>query len=320
MYGNKETNGVFLMPRCAIEHLNGAKKTELKVLVYLFANIDNFSVEKASETLGESADSIMSALSYWRGTGIITEKETNNYTCVKDEQNNIAVESTKASDKASLSRGERGYSTSEIAHARKNDSDFSYLVDYVEKVTGELMNSSKQGDLLYLYDNLGMQCDVIMGITAHCVSEDKRKIRYIVKTAEGIHNDGVRTSKELESYINAKNKYKEFSTFVKKLIGAGDRAFTASEEKTVKKWESELCVSRELVEYAYERTVSLISKPSLPYMSKIIEGWHNEGINTVEQAKQQSEGKAKIHNENSVHNKAKKSGLDINLDDIFEKP
>lgn len=316
MYGNKETNGVFLMPRCAVEHLNGAKKTELKVLVYLFANIDNFSVEKASEALGESADSIMSALSYWRGTGIITEKEAPRDNC----QSNMPFEDTKASDKVSLSRGERGYSTSEIAHARKNDTDFSYLVDYVEKATGELMNSSKQGDLLYLYDNLGMQCDVIMGITAHCVSEDKRKIRYIVKTAEGIHNDGVRTSKELESYICAKNKYKEFSTFVKKLIGAGDRAFTALEEKTVKKWESELCVSRELVEYAYERTVSLISKPSLPYMSKIIEGWHNEGINTVEQARRQSEGKAKSHNENSVDNKAKKSGLDINLDDIFEKP
>lgn len=327
MFKNNSVNDVFLLPKKALKYVNNAKKSEIKVLMYLFANMDSFDVEKASQALNETYDSVMSALSYWRGTGIISETD--------DEDSNETVSDTEKvqfkndasyteEEKTAQKREEKGYSTLEIADARKNDADFSYLVDYTEKVTGELMNSAKQGDLLYLYDSLGMACDVIMGIVAHCVSEDKKKIRYIVKTAEGIHNDGVRTGKELESYLTAKKNYKDFSTFVKKLIGAGDRTFTPAEEKAVKKWESELHVSRELVEYAYERNVSLISRPSIPYMSKILEGWCSEGIDTLEKAREQAEkqrNKAKNEKKDSgISEKAKKAGFDIDLEDIFEKP
>ncbi len=316
MFKSKDINGVFLMPKKALKYAVSAKKSELKVLIYLFANIDSFNIDKACEELSESADSIRSALSFWRGAGIIEEWE-NGAEGDSEKEDSALSQSTSAAKKPS----ERGYSTLEIADARKNDSDFSHLVDFVESLTGELLNSLKQGDLLYLYDNLGMQCDVIMGIAAHCADEGKTKIRYIVKTAEGIHNDGVRTYKELESYLAAKKSYKEYSSFVKKLIGAGDRAFTAGEEKTVKSWECEMCISKELVEYAYERTVSLISKPSLAYMAKIIESWHNDGIKTVEQAKKSAEGNtAKKSRKTELSEKAKNAGFDIDLEDLFEKP
>lgn len=327
MYSNKETDGVFLLPKKVLKYMNNAKKSELKLLLLLFSDMENFSVEKASDILGETPDSIMSALSFWRGTGLICENDEDekkeiSFAEVKEDISAKAeTENRSESEKETSSPTDKGYSLVEIADARKNDKDFSYLVDFVEKTTGELMNSAKQGDLLYLYDSLNMPCDVIMGITAHCVNEGKTKIRYIVKAAEGIYNDGVRNYEELESYLNAKNKYKEFSTFVKKLIGAEGRAFTPAEEKTVKKWESEMCVSRELVEYAYERTVTLIAKPSLPYMGKILEGWHADGITTLEKAKEQVEkNKSAVAKKTPSSERVQKSGLDVNLDDIFEKP
>ena len=317
MYFNKETDGVFLMPKKALEYVNNAKKSELKVLMYLFAKKDDFSVEMAKSELCESADSIMSAIAYWRGAGIISDSEQT----LQDSRTENSPLSCQTPDKTKHAQSEKGYSTLEIADMRKNDSDFSHLVEYIQSVTGELLNSAKQGDLLYLYDGLGMQCDVIMGVAAHCADEDKKKIRYIVKTAEGIHNDGVRSYKELESYLAAKNRYKEYATFVKKLIGAADRALSAAEEKIVKKWESEFCTSRELVSYAYERTIALIAKPSLPYMSKIIEGWHNEGITTLEQAHQQAQKNSGTQRSGvTITEKAKKAGFDIDLEDIFEKP
>jgi len=312
MFINKDVDGIFVLPKEVLKYMNSAKKTELKTIMYLFANGGNIDIQKASEFLGESADNIQSALSFWRGTGIISENDD----CAECDENSLQQAMNGACVK---SPSEKGYSTIEVADARKNDSDFSHLVDYVEGATGELLNSSKQGDLLYLYDNLGMQCDVIMGIVAHCVSLEKTKIRYIVKTAEGIHNDGVRTYKELESYLAQKNSYKEYSTFVKKLVGAGDRTFTAAEEKNVKKWESEYHADTELVKYAYERTIALISKPSLAYMSKILESWHNDGIDTVEKARAAVEKQAESKKV-QIDEKAKKAGFDIDLEDIFEKP
>lgn len=318
MFGNKDTDGVFLLPKKVLKYTAEAKKAELEVLLYLFANIESFSVEKATEELSQSAESVTSAIAFWRGAGIITEREAEE----QRDNSDSALPAEKKNVTSAVKPGERGYSTLEIAQARKDDKDFSSLVAYVESVTGELLNSAKQGDFLYLYENLGMQCDVIMGIVAYCVSEDKRKIRYIVRTAEGIHNDGVRTYRELESYLAAKKSYKEYSVFVKKLIGAGERAFTPNEEKLVKRWESELCVSKELVEYAYEKTIGVISKPSIPYMSKIIEGWHNEGITTAEKARELSDNKAKNESKgkNEISARAKEAGFDIDLEDIFEKP
>lgn len=319
MFSNKYTDGVFVMPKKVLKYAGNAKKTELRVIMYLFANLPSFSIERAAEELGESVDTINLALSFWRGTGIISEGEYEDTDRAYEKE--VRPQDVKKSEESEKSPSEKGYSTLEIANARKSDKVFSQLVDYVESATGELLNSAKQGDLLYLYDNLGMQCDVIMGIVAHCANEDKTKIRYIVKTAEGIHKDGVRSYKELESYFAAKNKYREYSAFVKKLIGAGDRAFTPGEEKTVKKWESEMCISRELLQYAYERTIALISKPSLPYMSKIIEGWYAAGIKTAEEARAQTESRGKTASSGTgLSDKAKKAGFDINLEDIFEKP
>lgn len=318
MFKSKDTDGVFMLPKKALKYAVSAKKSELKVLMYLFAGMDSFTIEKACEELSESADTIQSALSFWRGTGLIEEREDETEDAYEASENEAAV-SEKSSNAKSPS--ERGYSTLEIADARKNDSDFSHLVDFMESLTGELLNSLKQGDLLYLYDNLGMQCDVIMGIAAHCADEGKTKIRYIVKAAEGIHNDGVRTYKELESYLAQKKSYKDYASFVKKLIGAGDRAFTPGEEKTVKKWEHEMCLSKELVEYAYERTVSLISKPSIAYMAKILESWYNDGIKNVGQAKKSvEENSSKKRKNPELSEKAKKAGFDIDLEDLFEKP
>ena len=100
----------------------------------------------------------------------------------------------------------------------------------------------------------------------------------------------------------------------------------AAEEKTVKRWESEFESSRELVTYAYERTVSLISKPSLAYMSKILESWHNDGINTAEKAEELLEKQGQLAKKKSADEKAemtekaRKAGFDFDFEDIFEKP
>ncbi len=306
MYINDNINNVFLMPKEVIKHLQGAKKTELKLIMYLFSKGSDFDIEKAAEDLSESVENINSALAYWRGTGVVAladDKKTNNK----------QVKVLHKSD-------EKQYSTLDVANAAIEDDEFKQIVKFTESTLGDLPNAQKQAQLYYLYSCLGMQSDVIMGVIAHCAAIGKTRMDYIKRTAEGIHNDGVVTYKELDTYFKAKESYREFESVVKRIIGAGDRAFTKNEKQMVEKWEKEWKVDEEMLELAYERTILLISKPSLPYMSKILENWFSEGIDNGEKAREALEKQGQKNKNTPVSDKAKKAGFDLELEDIYEKP
>ena len=312
MFRNNSVDGIFVMPKDVLKYLKTAKKNELRLIMYIFAKGDSFTVEDAANDLSESAEMINSCLAFWRGTGLITE--TDDTVKVKKEKKAAVVPEPQK---------EQTYSTLEVAQATMNDNEFRQIVKFVETTLGDLPNASKQAQLYYLYDNLGMQPDVIMGIIAHCAAAGKTQMSYIKKTAEGIHNDGVETYKELECYFAAKEASKNFETAVKRIIGAGDRAFTKSEKALVEKWEKEWKISEELLSVAYERTIALISKPSLPYMSKILEGWYNDGVKTAEQAYallEKQGQKSKKDSADDKAEKARKAGFDFDFEDIFEKP
>ena len=82
-------------------------------------------------------------------------------------------------------------------------------------------------------------------------------------------------------------------------------------------WANVYRTKNELIEYAYELTVNSISKPSVQYMSKIIEDRYNNGVTDVQTAKSLRE-KKQAQNENDKKNGD--GGLDFDLDDIFERP
>lgn len=312
MYSNNSVDGVFVMPKDVLKYMNNAKKVELRLIMYIFAKGECFDIDTAASDLSETPEMINSALAFWRGTGIITESD-----------GKVSVKPKAKTEKQHEINREPTYSTLDVANATMNDDEFRQIVKFAEKTLGDLPNASKQSQLYYLYDNLGMQSDVIMGIIAHCASAGKTRYDYIKKTAEGIHNDGVVTYKELESYFKAKEDYKAFESAVKRIIGAGDRALTKSERMLVEKWEKEWEISEELLSVAYERTISLISKPSLPYMSKILEGWHDSGIKTAKEAEALLEAQGQKQKKDSVDEKAekaRKAGFDIDFEDIYEKP
>ena len=327
---NSDADGVFVMPRRVLNYLKGAKKSEAKLIVYIFANAGrDFSVDEAARALSETPETVRAALAFWRGAGVISEaddvSENVGEQSEKRAENGACGERADGSDSQSVSDNvsesvpestavpPRSYTTEEIAEALKNDGEFKQLVTYTEHTLGTLLNSSKTAQLLYLYDNLGMQCDVIMGIIAYCASENKKSLRYIEKCAEGIHNDGVVTYKELESYFAAKRRSAEYETAVKKIIGASDRALTPKEKKIVNTWANEYKTPKELISYAYELTIGSISKPSLSYMAKIVESWNADGVDTVEKAKE-------LRDKKKPPASSSGGSFDFDLEEIFEKP
>ena len=303
----KITDKVFIMPKVEQKYLNRAKKTELKVLYGIFMNGGNTDVDFLSEVTEERADSIMAALAFWRCAGVLDDDDS-------EETDTKPEKHEKKNEEKPAVKLQESYTLKEIAEVRQRDGKFGSLVDYFEKISGHLYNSAEQGIVLYLYDTLGIDFELIMGVAQYCASLGKNSVRYIEKTVLNITEQGVSTYAELESYLERQKKSSDFSQKVKEIIGATDRALSSAEKVHVARWHKEFGCSEELVAYAYEKTVAKINKPQISYMSKILEGWHEKGLKSPEEV---------VAFYSNAENQAKETAdgrLTFNLDDIFEKP
>ncbi len=309
---DKITQKAFIMPKIKPKYLNRAKKSELKVLYSIFMHGGDVDISELCNELEETAETVNAALAFWRCAGVIDDGDDE----AAEEKNVSDVPDDKPQRKEPQSKAKApdSYTLTEIASVRERDSAFGSLVDYFEKISGHLYNSAEQGIVLYLYDTLGIDCEVIMGIAQYCASLGKNSVRYIEKTVINITESGVKTYAELESYLASQKKNTDFRTAVKEIIGAKDRALSKAECTHIDRWQKEYGCDLELVSLAYEKTVAKINKPQVSYMSKILESWYEKGLKTPAEVDA-------FFTSSSVNGKTDSDGrLGFNLDDIFEKP
>ena len=159
------------MPKIETKYLNRAKKTELKLLYYIFSHGDSFCVENACRELDETAESVNAALAFWRCAGVIEDETDFEEKNGSEFSGDTAVTAAKAekpsaNDKKNTAaptditakKPSDSYTLAEIASARSENSEFGSLINYLEKHTGHMYNAAEQGIILYLYDTLGIDC------------------------------------------------------------------------------------------------------------------------------------------------------------------
>ena len=265
-FENSSLSGVFLMPKDVEKHLASASGNELKVLIYIFSHGGICDEAQMAKELGIPSGDISSALAFWRGAGIISYGKS-------EEVQITIVSETKPSEKTV------SYSQKEIADAINGNEDVRSLMNFASQTIGKILTPNEQGIILSLIDSMSMGCELVMGIIDYCCNTmDKKSVRYIERTAAKMHDeDGVDTYEKFEEYIARKSKEKTFENIVRSIIGAENRALTKTEREIIAGFAA-ANVSDELISVAYERTIGAIGKPSLSYMSKIIENWNTQGI------------------------------------------
>ncbi len=314
---NPYTKLVFIMPRIETRYINRAKKSELKVLYYLFGNEGDFDIAACAAALEETPEAVSAALSFWRGAGVIEEIRADTASAQTDRPSEDLPsekekEKSRTQDTVQKTAPSSSYTLSEITAARDRNTEFASLVTYLEKLTGHLYNAAEQGIVLYLYDTLGINYEVIMGVAQYCVSKGKSSVRYIQKTTMNIADEGVTTYAELEAYFGAQKSKDEYRNMVRRIIGA-ERALSKNECVHVDAWER--CGhSEELVAYAYEKTVAKINKPQIAYMAKILESWKDKDLMTPAAVDEFFSTSA------NRHDKSSDGRLEFDLEAIFEKP
>ena len=136
--------------------------------------------------------------------------------------------------------------------------------------------------IVTLYDYLGLGGDYIATLIAYLKQNGKKSLRYIERTALSLFDEGVDTLDALNAYIKHKEDSAENFSKIRRLIGASSRELTSREKKAFACWLDEWGFEFDVINRAYEITVDKINEPSVAYMNRVLENWHNSGLNTLE--------------------------------------
>ncbi len=214
----------------------------------------------------------------------------------------------------------------EIAAVLNADRDFKQLIDECQNICGRIFTPTDISKLVSIKQELGFDGETILLLFFYyaeklSASDRRLSVSYIEKSAYTLYNQNVRDLADLQEYIKRTEEKNRFGYKIRRLFGIGDRTFTKKESRFFDKWNIEWHIPYELIEYAYDITVDATGKPALDYMSKILSGWHENGITTLEQAEKSSdEYKKSDKYQTKFREKAQESPVSsFNTDEFFEK-
>lgn len=306
-----------------VVNMSPEESGELRVLVFILASGEGIDTAEIADKLAMPETDVVQAVSFWRGMGLVNVGKK---TAVKAEKDNIIEKKPEVSP-SHRDTDTRTYTGEEIADILEKKPEVASLLDFAQARLERVFSPSDTAKLVYLEDYILMTPPMIMKIIDYCVDMDKKSMRYVEKTALSIYDEGIETYAALEEYFEKKKKTKSEEGIVRNIMGIGERNFTAAEKVHISKWFTEYESTEELISLAYDKTIASISKPSVPYMSKLLQRWHENGYRNAQDVKNASSS-AKSKNGidlasfdeavPSVKAEGTGNAAGLDLDDFFE--
>lgn len=261
----------FMVPKAVESHLSTASHDELKALLGLLAcSGQTLDEEVFAERLGMSRQALLDAVKYWVGAGILVKR---------------GGALRLAAAEAGVSRGELPHYPAETISLRaERDEALAQLLSYAEQILGKLLSPSDISSLFAMYDWLGLPADVIMMLLEYCRQNGSTGMRYIEKCALSWADEGIDTFEKAEYKLRLMEKRRQAESRIVSLFGIGGRALTKKEKEYIDRWVNEMQMSFELIGAAYEEAVNSTGKLSFPYINKVLQAWHEQGVKTPQEA------------------------------------
>lgn len=272
-------SAVFTLPCDAVDsHIRLAGAVQLKVLLAAFRNLaTGIDSEAISDLLSIPKPDVEDALRYWISAGILLElgekpvvakAEINQQPKIR-----VAIRPTRE----------------EVARRGAENEEIAFLFREAQTRFGRGLKTSEASSLLWLYDDEGMSAALILMLIEYAVSEQKCSIGFIERTAAEWLKKGVTNIVEAEQCIAQTAMQKTAWRVVESAFGIEKRMPSAKELETADLWINDWGFSREMLRAAYDQCVDATSKFSMPYIRKILEKWHKNGISSPDQIPEYSE-------------------------------
>ena len=235
----------------------------VKVYIYLLRALSSapvsFSLEQMADRLLCTERDILRALKYWAKQELLTLDFTdNNKLC-------------------GIARPEA--LTPERVSELKQNEDIIQLLYVAEQYLGKTLSPTEVQKLLFFYDGLGMSVDLIDYLIEYCVGHNHKSIRYIEKVALAWAQEGITSVEEAKQ---SGSRYNKDYFSILKALGITNRNPVETEITLMDTWLKTYGFSMEIIQEACNRTVLQTGQASFQYTDKILEGWKQKEVRTMD--------------------------------------
>lgn len=261
--------------------LREASADDLRILICLAERGGFATAEELADAAGCSISRAEGCLSYWRGAGIVSIKDT-------PAPRRSAAEKGDGEDKPKkekrkrppLRREEELYAADgkEIAETVER-LKLKGMIDACQQEYGRLFNQTELQILTGLCDQLGLDEGFVVTLLHYCLKEGKKSLKYMEKLAYSLYDEDVTTQERLDRYILDKQRYKSAEGEYRRMFGMGERRLTAKEQQCFASW-LQMGFPLESVGIAYDITVNSTGTANVSYANTILLRWHEANAHT----------------------------------------
>ena len=143
--------------------------------------------------------------------------------------------------------------SAEQVNRLSQDEGFSQLLYIAQKYLNKVFTPRDCQGFAYLYEDLGMNEELLEYLVEYCVQNGHTSIRYIEAVARSWHEKGIHTAQEAKDYSAS---YNRDSFAVMKAFGINSRKPAAPEQKLMDKWFKDYGFNRDVVLEACNRILT----------------------------------------------------------------
>lgn len=314
------TDGVTL-PKEAADAILAGKASEEEIKVLLAASVlggCELTIEDIAKLCGVGLDEVNTALSFWRGAGVIavhvkrqngseipkttekqaasayeipqtTQNEPEQITLQTEVRSVSSEPETPKTAKKLLSRDMPKYTALEISEmVEKDGGRLRDMIDECQQLLGHIFTPHETQVLVGMCEWLKVEPEYITTLTAYLINKKSAcPVSYIEKTAVELVNQEITDLVQLDLYIKNKELYDGVAGKLRILIGIGERAYTKKENGMINAWVNTYGYGIEIIKRAYEECCNLKGEFIFSYTDTILENWYKAGVRTPEDAEKQ---------------------------------
>ena len=257
-----------------------ATKEELRVLACILAKGGEVASEKAlAEDCGISTSRARSSVKMWIDEGVMTEDAS------KLPSGNITYEFPERQERGAVDNERSVDVAKEIRDAELRE----VIEDIAELIGKPSLNTQETKYVTALYSQLGLGREYILTLASFISARKRITAKSLLDQAERLVEKNIDNVELLEKYIEDVTSTSALEHEIRSMFGIYNRQLSKTEKEHIKRWNEEFSYGIDIIGEAFDIMVGSINKVSFAYINKILTVWHENGVTTVEGAREYRE-------------------------------
>ncbi len=286
---------VTLIPnRFLDEYMPRANGEFVKIYLYLLRSAPGElpSLSQLADKMDCTERDILRAVRYWEKEGLLTlgfnenqELTDLSFSYPKEKAEAAATpeipEPVGTSVSADVSPDENSLTAERVKELKENE-QIVQLLYIAEQYLGRPLSITDTNKILYFYEELNFDPDLIEYLIEYCVSRGRKSIWYIQSIALSWSDQGIST---VAAAKEEARQYSQTYYAVLKALGIQNHNPIEGEVEIIDRWIQEWGFTMELIREACKRAVLQTGSGSIRYTNSILNSWHEADVHHLSDVK-----------------------------------